>query len=183
MEKICQFFKLLAKKAKSENTWTLSMKYKFDDRIKFMLDMVKEVPYKSVMDLGCGNQDAKKYLSPAVEYIPVNYMNQTPNTIIRDFNKGQFCEREADLMLGSGILEYIYDPLPFLLNVSKHCRCYFCLSYVLGEYRKEKAEKWVNSLTRDELLALLDLAGFTLIREEWYQPNHQKVFLLSKKSL
>ena len=164
-----------------ENTWTPSMTYKFDDRIKFMFDMVKGLEYESVMDLGCGNQDAKKYVPTGVKYIPINYINQSPGTIVRDFNKDEFEEREVDLMLGSGILEYIYKPLPFLENISKYCRRYFVLSYVLGEYRKEKAKIWVNSLTNAELLSMLDKVGFDLVREEWYIPNHQKVFLLRKK--
>ncbi|MDR2728178.1 MAG: class I SAM-dependent methyltransferase [Chitinispirillales bacterium] len=175
---------------KGENTWTQSMEYKFDNRIKFMIEMAELAgPFKSVMDLGCGNQAAKKYLPSSVEYIPVNYMHQAPNTIIRDFNLGEFYEREADLMLCSGILEYIYEPLPFLRNISKYCLSsagvggHIVLSYVLDEYRKENAKIWVNSMTRDELLVIFDNVGFTIVREKWYIPNHQKVFLLKNNVL
>lgn len=164
------------------NTWTKYHKYGFEKRIKFMLEMIKDLPFGSVMDLGCGDGSAKQYLPAGVEYIPVNYMNQYSGTVICDFNKGEFCQRKVDLMFGSGILEYIYQPLPFLQKIFDYCRKYFLLSYIPYEYRKEHPSKWVNFLTCDELRTLLKQVGFELICEEWYLQNYQKIFLLHKNN-
>lgn len=79
-------------------------------------------PYASVLDLGGGFQNLNKYLVSAEYYSMDNY-KCTEDTIVADFNNGEFPEItncEVDYIVCQGILEYIKDPEKFLREIRKY---------------------------------------------------------------
>lgn len=75
---------------------------------------------ESLMDLGCGEfQYAKNHLPPGCRYIPVDYKKRSEDTIICDFNKGEFPEERADTCLMILVLEYVKCLPEFLAKVAE----------------------------------------------------------------
>ena len=63
---------------------------------------------KNVMDLGCGKCWLKDMLPTDVQYIGVDYKpREGADNIICDFNAGEFPSFIVDVVLCSGVLEYI----------------------------------------------------------------------------
>jgi hypothetical protein len=118
----------------------------------------------TVMDLGCGTMSLKKFLNNQ-EYLPVDYKQRGPNTIICNFNKYEFPSEKADVYFISGCLEYMKDPEWFL---KKCCQAStkLLLSYcTLEEFPSEKdrtQKNWQNNLTKDQIISIVTAAGFTL---------------------
>ena len=86
-------------------------------RIKEMAVYINNA--ETVMDLGCGKMWLRDYLHSSNLYIPVDYKNRGEGTIVCDFTKHQFPEKNADVIFVSGCLEYIADYKCF---VQKACR-------------------------------------------------------------
>lgn len=80
-----------------ENTWKDDYEYLdfYKERYKFMSSFLNFEKIKSVMDLGSGPEFLKDLLPQDIKYYPVDYLKKTENTIIRDFNKGEFFEEKV----------------------------------------------------------------------------------------
>jgi tRNA G46 methylase TrmB len=116
----------LAQRVKADkNTWKREMKYTtgMQKRGGRMLNLASElVEWRKVVDIGCGNQqlrDVVAQLNPKAQYIGIDRLKHQPDTLIADFNKGEFPEVSADLAVVSGVLEYIQPDMvdAFLNNV------------------------------------------------------------------
>lgn len=57
-----------------------------------------------------GLSEPKKYLKPTVDYIGVDYIKRDDETIVCDFNNGEFPKVQVDTVFVSDVLEYIGDP-------------------------------------------------------------------------
>lgn len=117
----------------AKTTWPINLYSNLNDimenRIKRMLALGNEqCSFKSIMDLGCGEQNLKKYLNDNIKYYPVDVFKRKNSTIIRDFNKGEFLEVNVDLVFCSGVFEYIEDLDKFVSNISRNAK------YILGSY-------------------------------------------------
>lgn len=127
------------------------------DRVEVMVKFIDDTDRK-VMDLGAGSMHLKELLSKDVEYYPVDYVKRSSETIVCDFNKNEFPEFDVDVMVCSGILEYIEQPKQFLDNVTKHCR-----KIILSYKGKEKFD--YTMLFSNEIIDFLLLKGFRMTKE------------------
>lgn len=109
----------------------------------------------SVLDVGAGHGTLRSYLAPACVYQPVDCVPGTEQTILADFNKGQIpaITRTYDIIVCSGILEYIADPADFLRVISRWGHRAL-ISYAVLESQpdiaRRRANGWFNDLTRAE---------------------------------
>lgn len=108
---------------------------------------------KSVMDLGAGHMHLRRILNKDVLYYPVDYKKNTENTIVCNFNKGEFPEKEVDVICAAGILEYIEDPVWFLKQVTSHCR------KLLLSYKGRERYEYIP-LYSEEIIVFLNAEGF-----------------------
>ncbi len=120
---------------------------------------------ESVMDLGAGSMYLQRLLGPETKYYPVDYKKNCDNTIVCDFNKGEFPDIDVDVICAAGILDYITKPEWFLSEICKHCR------KVLISYKGR--EKYDNApLFSKDIIAFFNDLGFGLTGridelEEW----------------
>lgn len=75
-----------------------------------------------VMDLGAGNMHLKHLLPAGAKYIPVDYKKRFDETVVCDFNKGEFPKEFADVIVCAGIIGYIKKPFVFLDQAMHHCK-------------------------------------------------------------
>lgn len=155
-----------------ENTW--KKEFKYDEgmlyRIRQLLGMVDFNKVNSVADLGCGNQHARLVINeikPSVQYFGVDVLKHESDTIIRDFNKKEFFHQPVDLVLLSGVLEYIYkrNLKTFIKNICKNAQMVVG-SYSFAETCPIRAPIWVNNLSFIQLASLFYQNGFVLAKYE-----------------
>lgn len=110
---------------------------------------------KSVMDLGAGHMHLRRLLPDDVLYYPVDYKKNEENTIVCDFNKGEFPEIKVDVICAAGILGYIEDPAWFLRQITNSCK------KLLITYKGR--EKYAYSmLYTQEVIDFLNAEGFAI---------------------
>jgi O-methyltransferase len=72
-------------------------------------------PTDVVLDLGAGDQKLRKYLPASCEYLPVDCVNERPNTFVVDFNTAfRLPDRDFNVVVAAGFLEYIADLARFM---------------------------------------------------------------------
>ncbi|MFX6015289.1 methyltransferase domain-containing protein, partial [Acinetobacter baumannii] len=73
-----------------------------------------------VLDLGCGNMSLQRFLPFGCSYRGCDLVPRDPDTVVCDFNEGQFpteAAGEADLITMLGLLEYIIDLEAFFAHL------------------------------------------------------------------
>lgn len=70
---------------------------------------------KSLLDLGAGLCPMKPLIPDGVQYYPVDYKANVPEMIICDFNKHEFPDIKADVVLCIGVNGYV-DDFSWLIN-------------------------------------------------------------------
>lgn len=120
----------------------------------------------SILDLGCGEMWLKEFLPEKCLYIPVDYTaRKGGDTVICDFNKGEFPELKVKVAFISGCFEYIIDYNAFVKNLSTYCDRVI-ISYVSKEIQPDLNKRigyaWKNHLTRSQFLKVFVRNGFTL---------------------
>lgn len=166
-------FKLLQKiidKIRKKNTWSEHFEYNPDMKLRYenMLDLLDK-EFSSVLDLGCGCQYLLDILHErnsggGVEYLGLDLHRHKESTVVCDFNKKEFpVNKQYDLVVVAGLLEYIYNKNWFLKNVMQRCNKYLLMSYNFKEYAKSVATIWTPlSSQLDVFTILLKDQQFTL---------------------
>lgn len=91
-----------------EETWRLSYKEGVPhDRAILVSKMIEWDLVKNVLDLGAGSEPMRSLLPENVTYYPVDYKKLTENTIVCDFNKKEFPEMKADVVILVGVHSYV----------------------------------------------------------------------------
>lgn len=141
----------------------LSPAYEF--RIYQMAQMISE-DVKSVLDLGCGNENLKKHLTEGKKYIPCDYIKHDDATIVCDLNKDDFPNVEADVIFMSGILEYVCDIEKFVDEACKHAQKEVICSYNAMEYVWDivdrKRRGYMSHMTVMQIVDLFQKRGLKL---------------------
>lgn len=110
---------------------------------------------QTVMDLGAGNMHLRGLLKPEQHYIPVDYKKNAEDTVVCDFNKGEFPNIKVDAIVAAGILGYIENPFWFLDRICEHAK-----KCVISYKGKEKYND--SPLTSQEIIDYFKLKGFCL---------------------
>lgn len=78
-------------------------------RTEIAMGLVRWEGIHSMLDLGAGAMRARDYLPEGVQYLPVDYKERTPETVVCDFNRYEFPTQTADLVFAVGVLGYVRD--------------------------------------------------------------------------
>lgn len=167
-------------KALGKNTWKQDFQHSqtMSDRIRQMVALI-DFPYRSLMDLGCGMQECKKLLPDCVTYYPIDIHQHLPTTIVKDLNAGEFLEVPVDVILVSGVFEYIYDLKGLIEKICRHSDCVIC-SYCNTNDNPDRLSVWVNHLTNTDFIALLEGHGFRLSKDIPKSEFQDHLYLFSK---
>ncbi len=127
----------------------------------------------AVLDVGAGRRTLRSYLAPGCTYQPMDCVPSDEQTILVEFNKGRIpeLERTYDVVVCSGILEYIDDSAMFLRIVGGWGKR-LLLSYApldnQPDIARRRANGWFNDLTLAELEDLFATLGLHAHRiAEW----------------
>ncbi|MCV7177490.1 class I SAM-dependent methyltransferase [Mycolicibacterium sphagni] len=152
----------------------------WDERNRIIAQFVKSGT--SVLDLGAGARTLKGHLSPDCRYQPCDIV-RSPEVWFCDFNSGVYppVHEKFDYVICSGVLEYIWKPLPFIERITEFGSTTL-MSYnpLTSEQKKldRLANLWVNHLPQQELEELfqsLDLQ-YELIDQ---RPSNELLYQIS----
>ncbi|MCL1847094.1 MAG: class I SAM-dependent methyltransferase [Coriobacteriia bacterium] len=180
-----------------KNTWEEDFRYTKSMKIRGlkMLKIASKVcKWKSIVDVGCGNQQLKPLvfrLNPEAEYIGIDRLNHCSDTIIADFNKGEYPKVTADLAILSGVVEYIY---PEMIDRFFSWVCdtspIIVLSYwpidfgqkeiMKAAKRRRRPDSWVNHFTISEVITIFSRRGFFPEMIHRYQKSSQYIMLFGR---
>jgi hypothetical protein len=135
----------------------------------------------SVMDLGCGKMWLKD-IHPLSEYIPVDYCDRGPGTLLHDFNRKEFPDKSAEYSFVSGCLEYIEDPEWFVSEIartSKACILSYCTTDNIADRKTRRKYCWVNDLSRADIIRLFKSVNMHLKNEALYLSSNN-IFMFIK---
>lgn len=121
-----------------------------------------------VLDLGCGKMALRRFLPYGCTYRGCDLVARDEETIVSDFNAGQFPTEAAsavDLITLLGVLEYVTDPDAFFAHL-RAAKCDVILSYCatdLSASVDRPALGWLNHFSFLGLAKLFDRHGFQIV--------------------
>jgi hypothetical protein len=123
------------------------------------------LPGARVLDLGCGRMALRRFLSEQCSYRGCDLVAREPDTIVCNFNAGEFPDeaaQAADVIVMLGVLEYIVDVDAFLGRLRQAGR-HVVISYSPREWSAgidRAALGWFNALSLHDLALLFARSGF-----------------------
>ena len=123
----------------------------------------------AILDVGAGTRELEKLLPPGCVYIPLDFVDRGPDTLICDLNARRLEKfPEVDIAVCSGVLEYVRD-VPRLFAHLYEAADRVIASYAVddeGDKQHRKARKnngWINAHTTAEIIQAFGGAGFSRI--------------------
>lgn len=115
-----------------------------------------------VLEFGAGRLTLKNHLRNC-KYIPSDLVDRGENTIVCDLNRELPNIPEVDVIVFSGVLEYIHD-LEKLISFLSLKTSSFVLSYAVSDYNKNDRRRhgWVNDYSKIKLESIFESNGFKL---------------------
>ena len=151
------------------------------DRAKAAAALIRGLNLTSprIADYGCGKQTLRRFLEDDSTYIPFDFVQRSPDTRIRDFNRndppGHF-----DVGCCLGVLEYLDEPLRVLRRLIES-NAFVVFSYNgPTEHSRRHLEGWINALTFDQLESCIKDCGSTIVAREELGRN-ERLYLVSGK--
>lgn len=119
----------------------------------------------AVVDLGCGVMTLERHLSRSTRYVPVDVVKRDDRTWVVDLNREPPPTLDAEVAVGLGLLEYIYDVPALIGSLAAHYAV-AVFSYNVtdapGAVPNRLAHGWVNDLSRSELEAIYLRSGYQI---------------------
>lgn len=143
----------------------------WDFRYKELLTLMPE-GCSSIMDCGAGNMSLKRMIEKNILYYPVDKVQKYHETIVCDFNKGDFPDMYVDVIFLAGILEYIICPEVFLRNVCQRCKTVLmtcCTLYTYPDILSRMLNGWKNHFVMGEIIKMYEKYNFHLTDEIYEQ--------------
>lgn len=120
----------------------------------------------SVADYGAGQMHLKCYLKPNIKYYPIDYIRRTEETILCDFNKGNFPILKTDASICCGVLEFIYTAEHLLRSACENTARQIIISYLtLDKFKSiegRRASAYVSDLTEQQIIDIMQENGYCL---------------------
>lgn len=136
----------------------------WDERTDLMAGMI--APGASVLEFGAGKERLREVLPAGCDYQPCDIVARSEHTLVCDLNQSfPPLDRIWDVIVLSGVIEYIHDVPRLLTSVRANCRgC--VLSYAttdgLACMTTRLQSGWVNHLSRSAVERMLVQSGFTI---------------------
>lgn len=143
-------------------------------RTKLMAGMVQ--PNSSVLEFGSGDERLREWLPSGCSYQPSDLFARSEHTIVCNLNESfPQLDQYYDVMVFSGVFEYIEDIPQLLVNIRKHCKS--CItSYAtldkLSCMPTRLNSDYINHLTDKQLLSFFKQAGFTVTQTVIWDDLH-----------
>lgn len=149
----------MEEKTKKEYPW----KVQWTLRNKRVGELVMTVKPKSVLDIGGGLGELKKYISKKIDYVSIDIEKWTDDTIVADINKElPDIEMRIDAIVVQGTIEYVTNPKKFLEEIKKYGYKLF-ITYRLDN--KDESEE--TKKVKEDMRARMDENGFDIQRNDY----------------
>jgi hypothetical protein len=163
-----QLLKLLSNYNKEDFEWQHFMDdiYNFDINIHLIGELSRciDINDKSVVDLGAGAMNLRRFIPPDSLYYPVDYKRRCDQTIVCDFNKREFPNINADVYVLCAMLYYVDDPIWLLEKSAEFASRKIIIALnnkSLAEYPEAMhAEGYKNYIFFNEIASTLKKYGF-----------------------
>ena len=150
------------------------------------IQIAKLVPgNSSVLEFGAGRLVLRDFIPGNCRYTPSDLCGRGEGTIICDLNTRPLPDfPENDVLVFSGVLEYLHD-VPEVLGHLRHYCQIILASYVCVSEKKTKTilqrrrAAWVNDFSSEEIISIFRSHGF-ICREEIAFKGTQKIFKFEK---
>ncbi len=146
----------------------------WDNRYKEMITLL-DPKCSTLMDCGAGNMSLRRMINTEIKYYPVDNIPRYSETIVCDFNKGNFPDIYVDTAVACGILEYITVPEVFIKNLCEHSKMVL-LSYSSLNLRPDISYRlslgWKNHFTEGEIIKIFYQNKF-ILKDEIYVDSGQ----------
>lgn len=138
-------------------------------RLKVATKMVEWNKYETLIDLGAANERVKEFLPRNINYIPVDYVKYSENTVLCDINKYEFPNTgfipNKTCIFSIGNIQYCKNWKWYLETISKNCECLILahddLPRLNREYRKTHWSRY-NALFDHEFIRYMQSLGFII---------------------
>ena len=99
--------------------------------------MSKPIPddVRSILDIGCGNSDIRRYIAPKVKYYGSDICKRDEYTILYDVNKDPLPKIDVDMYYMAGLIYYVDDVDHFISQMRN-------AKYILLDY--SGIERWLR---------------------------------------
>jgi len=121
------------------------MKHIWYERNNFIKDFIPAG--SSIVDFGCGQREILDFITPS-DYIGIDQNKYAD--IHHNLNKPLVLDKEYDIGLWLGVLEYLRNPGKSLYN-QKDC----AKTFIVLTLNVTKKQEWVNAYTKDSINELL----------------------------
>jgi hypothetical protein len=158
-----------------------SLHASWEDRVVVMIARIE--PGSRVLDIGAGAQTMRRHLPTNCEYLPLDLVARTPNTVVCDLNTSSLPTMQVDWAVASGVLEYLVNVPRFLVELaaaSQHAVISYVVPHSGGSVIGRRAHGWVNDFTQEEIEDTFTRCGF--IVDEYKQWGGQLIFWLTAKA-
>lgn len=142
--------------------------YSHISRSEYASKIIKKYKPQTLLDVGAGNMDLKKFLPIEIGYTPADLYKRNENTIVFDLNKKQFTNKKFDFISAIGLIEYLNDPIWFLNKCYLHSKILLFTyniyknNFLLNFLKKKNRKKlgYFNHYNLDEILKLLNNSSY-----------------------
>lgn len=154
-----------------------SFKAFWGERARYVASLVRDGAV--ICDIGCGQQDLRKYLSPNTIYLPADLKQWTEDTELCDLNAGIFPMESlarCDTCSMLGVISYINDPRAVFDEVARHVEK-LIFTYNVTDYSDFQHPLWVNAYSLADLNAMISAAGYKNVEVSEF--NKAAIFVCS----
>jgi SAM-dependent methyltransferase len=152
--------------------------------------MVGDLPFRTVLDVGCGQgsplEDLME-LRPGIEGVGVDFSAAAVEMARRRSTDARYevldiatdtLPRKFDLVICTDVVEHIPDDRAALRNMHAMCGGYCLVSTIQGRMRPSEVRVGhVRNYRRGELRAKMEEAGFRVVRQyEWGFPLYSPLY-------
>lgn len=155
-----------------------SLRSEWNERTALMAGLIPE--NSTVLEYGAGNEHLRTRLPKGCTYQPSDIVARSEHTFVCDLNETfSALDRKWDVIVFSGVLEYIHDLQKLLNDVRGSCGTCI-LSYATTDALECMTTRmrsgWVNHLSAEALEAMIARAQFSITQKQ--QWNGQDIYVL-----
>lgn len=174
------------KKKNAENLKEVETGEYWLSRLKCVARIIDFDHIKTVVDLGAANGRMQEFIPDGVEYIPVDYIPYSKDTVVCNLNEYEFPSIMSDVATTCYVLVetigYVHDWKWLLAEIAKKCNDFICVHNdfvrINREYRRMHFNR--NSVMfNHEIIIELQKLGYTLV--EAYDYRLRTVIMHFKK--
>lgn len=145
----------------------------WNERTKLLAHYIK--PNSTVFEFGAARLELKNMLPEGCVYLHSDLVARAEDTLVADLNKGIPDIPEVDVIVFSGVLEYIFDVEQLLVRLSPKTKA-FVFSYAtvnrFPKTSKRREYGWVSDLSEEEFKIIASKLNKNLIHLSDWKSQH-----------